>query len=151
VIRASAKSRQRGFTLIEVVMALAIFAVAVGLCLQIATGAMKQTRTAADQTQAALLAQSLLDIAGTGERLRPGRTGGRLDGGYSWELDVSPYEAELDSASPLSNGLLAVQLYRMDLVLSWEVGEQRRDVTFSTLRAMTPDPNVPVAPGGGGL
>lgn len=136
----------RGFTLIEVVVALAVLAVAVGLCLQIATSALRQTRQAAEHTQAALLAQSLLDAAGTGERIRPGRSSGRLDEGYRWELEVAPFEGELGSEGALVPGLLAVRLYRLELSLSWDVGSAERTVRFSTLRAMTPDPNDPAAP-----
>lgn len=139
-------SRRRGFTLIEVVAALAVLAVAVGLCLQIATSALRQTRQAAEHTQAALLAQSLLDAAGTGERIRPGRTSGRLDEGYRWELEVTPYEGDLVREGALVPTLLAVRLYRLELSLSWDVGRDQRTVRFSTLRAMTPDPNDPVAP-----
>jgi general secretion pathway protein I len=150
VHRVSAEARRNcGFTLIEVVISLAIFAVTVGLCMQIATSAMRQSRIAAERTQAALVAQSLLDIAGVGERLRPGRDGGEIEGGYRWELEVSPYDPQLDTASPLTTGLLAVQLYRLDLELSWEVGRERRSARFSTLRAMTPDPNVATGIGGG--
>jgi general secretion pathway protein I len=149
VILASASCRgQRGFTLIEVVISLAIFAVTVGLCMQIATSAMRQSRVAAERTQAALIAQSVLDIAGVGERLRPGRSSGEVEGGYRWELEVSPYDPQLDSGSPFTTGLLAVQLVRLDLELSWEVGRDRRSAQFSTLRAMTPDPNVAVGIGG---
>ena len=138
--------RVRGFTLIEIVAALAVLAVTVGLCLQIATSALRQTRNAAEQTQAALLAQSLLDAAGTGERLRPGRSSGQLDEGYRWELEVSPFEGELGTESPLEPSLMAVRLYRLELSLSWDVGSDQRTVRFSTLRAMTPDPNDPVPP-----
>lgn len=143
--------RQRGFSLIEVVIALAVFAVAVGVCMQIATAGLRQSRIAAEQTQAALLAQSLLDMHGVGERLEPGRSSGRLEGDYQWELDVTPYEVPLQTDSPLASGFSAVQLFRLDLTIRWPAGPNERSARFSTLRAMTPDPNVPVtAPGAGG-
>jgi general secretion pathway protein I len=144
------RGAHRGFTLIEVVIALAIFAVAIGLCMQIASSALRQTRVAAEQTQAALIAQSLLDMAGVGERLVPGRDSGRLEDGYEWELEVSEYEAPLPAASgPDATLMSAVQLYRLDLTLRWPAGRRERRAQFSTLRAMTPDPNAPTQLGGG--
>jgi general secretion pathway protein I len=146
VSRVAADVRQRGFTLIEVVIALAVFAVAVGVCMQIATAGLRQSRIAAEQTQAALLAQSLLDMHGVGERLEPGRSSGRLEGDYQWEIEVTPYDVPLQVDSPLAAGLSAVQLFRLDLTIRWPAGPNERSARFSTLRAMTPDPNVPIAP-----
>ena len=141
-----AERNQQGFTLIEVVIALAVFAVAVGVCMQIATSGLRQTRIAAEQTQAALLAQSILDMHGVGERLQPGRSSGRLEGDFQWEIEVSPHEPPLESASPLAPGFSAVQLFKLDLTIRWPAGQKERSERFSTLRAMTPDPNVPVNP-----
>lgn len=147
--RVNAERSQHGFTLIEVVIALAVFAVAVGVCMQIATAGLRQSRVAAEQTQAALLAQSLLDLHGVGERLQPGRSSGRLEGDYSWEIEVTPHEPVMESVSPLAPGFSAVQLFKLELTIRWPAGRSERSAKFSTLRAMTPDPNVPVSPLGG--
>ena len=54
----AAPSGQRGFTLIEVMAAFAIFAVLFGVLLQILSTSISNTRRSGDFTQAALLAQS---------------------------------------------------------------------------------------------
>ena len=85
--------RQRGFTLIEVVVAFSILAVGLGIMMQIAVGAMRQARNATEFTEAALYAQSLLDSIGVGERLEEGGDSGEFGDRYRWDLDVTPYEA----------------------------------------------------------
>ena len=61
--------RARGFTLIEMIAAFVIFAIAVGALMQILTMSMNNARYSADETRAALWAQSLLDNVGVGERV----------------------------------------------------------------------------------
>ena len=85
--------RQRGFTLIEVVVAFSILAVGLGIMMQIAVGAMRQARNATEFTEAARYAQSLLDSIGVGERLEEGGDSGEFGERYRWDLDVTPYEA----------------------------------------------------------
>ena len=49
--------RTRGFTLIEIVVAFAVLAIGLGIAMQIATGAIRNSRRAAERTDAALYAQ----------------------------------------------------------------------------------------------
>lgn len=135
------RRRQQGFTLIEIVVAFAIMAVGLGLAMQIATSALRQTRQAAEHTQAALNAQSLLDIAGVGERLQEGSESGEFEDGSRWELDVSPYEIVVGTESPLDAGMSPIKLYRLQLTVRWGDSAHERSAVFSTLRALTPDPN----------
>lgn len=126
--------RQRGFTLIEVVVAFSLLAVGLGIMMQIAVDAMRQARDAAEFTEAALYAQSKLDALGVGERLREGGDSGRFGERYEWQLQVAPFEqADLAGQEP---GTSPVLLYRIDLEVSWERGRQTRQARFSTLRAL---------------
>ena len=80
--------RVRGFTLIELIAAFLVFAIAIGLLMQVLSSAMRQVRQSADYTMAALWAQSKLDSVGVGERVEAGRSNGRFDDVYSWDLNI---------------------------------------------------------------
>ena len=60
------RSGQRGFTLIEVIIAFALLALALTLLLGSLSGAARQVRNANDAGRAALHAQSLLAQGGVG-------------------------------------------------------------------------------------
>ncbi len=125
--------RVRGFTLIEVMAAFAVFALLFGLTLQILSTSMSNPRRAGDFTQAALWAQSVLDVAGLENMLEPGRTNGRFDDRFSWQMEVSEElmfdEVGFDPAD------LPIALYRVRLTVEW--GENpTREAVFETLRGV---------------
>lgn len=78
----------RGFSLIEMVAAFLVFAIGMGVLMQILSTSMHTTRQSSDYTMAALWAQSKLDTVGIGEHIEEGRSSGRFDDNYSWELDI---------------------------------------------------------------
>jgi general secretion pathway protein I len=130
--------RARGFTLIEIVVAFAILAVGLGLAMQIATSAMRNTRLAAQRTEAALYAKSLLDTLGVGERLEEGADSGEFGEDYRWDLSVTPFEIE-SSVPGLDPAIAPVELYRLELVVTWGKRPREHEARFVTLRALTPD------------
>jgi general secretion pathway protein I len=141
--RLHARSRRaRGFTLIEIVVSFAVLAIGLGIAMQIATGAMRNARQAAQRTEAALYAQSLMDSAGIGERLQEGGSNGEFGDEFRWELSVTPFEVESPADSPLDPALAPVQLYRLELVVTWGQAPREQEARFVTLRALTPDPGA---------
>ncbi len=122
-----------GFTLIEVMAAFAVFALLFGVILQVLSTSMSNTRRAGDFTQAALWAQSRLDVAGLEQMLEPGRTSGRFDDRYSWTMEVE--EAMVFDERGLDVFDLPVALYAVTLTVNW--GEDnRREAVFRTLRSV---------------
>jgi general secretion pathway protein I len=83
-----ASHRQRGFSLIEMVAAFLVFALAIGILMSILASSMHSTRTSSDYTMAALWAESMLDVVGVGEPIQPGSSSGRFDNTYSWDLNI---------------------------------------------------------------
>lgn len=82
----------RGFTLLEVLVAFALLALALTLLLGTLSGAARQVAEADQRTRAVLLAQSLMARLGVEEPLQEGTRQGRWDhGAYRWTLEVAPY------------------------------------------------------------
>lgn len=83
----------RGFSLIEMVAAFLVFAIGVGVLMQVLATSMRSTRQSSEYTMAALWAQSKLDTVGVGKRIEAGRSNGRFDNAYRWELDIQQVDA----------------------------------------------------------
>lgn len=139
--RAQRGRTQRGYTLIEVVVAFGLLAFGLTLLLGSLSNAVKQVRIADDAGRAALHAQSILDQVGVGEALAPGRRDGRLENGrYHWELEVSPYQDPIpQAATPQPGGTVvgAPRLLLLRLIVSWGDGPKQR-VELRSLRLVTP-------------
>ncbi|HKL52492.1 MAG TPA: type II secretion system protein [Wenzhouxiangellaceae bacterium] len=130
----AAPSGQRGFTLIEVMAAFAIFAVLFGVLLQILSTSISNTRRSGDFTQAALLAQSQLDMIGIESLPQPGQSSGRYNDEYSWELIIEPYQISDDRGVLFED--LPIDLYYVGLTVFWGEGRYERSALFETLRSV---------------
>jgi general secretion pathway protein I len=138
--------RQRGYTLIEVLVAFAVLAMALTLLLGTLSGATRQVRWAADAGRASLYAQSLLSELGVGEALQPGQAEGEFDDGrYRWQLEVAPYVDPLRPPEVLDDPF-AAQLLQVRLAVAWgEAGPAQR-MQVDTLRLVQPDPTQQAPP-----
>lgn len=136
--------RQHGYTLVEVLAAFALLAVALTLLLGILSGATRQVRQAGDAGRAALHAQSLLDTLEVTGALRVGSREGEFEGGrYHWTLTVEQW---VDPATPAP----AMQgagygLHELELAVRWGDDDNAR-LDVRSLRMVRRDASA----GGGG-
>ena len=137
--RITRAQRQRGYTLIEVVVAFALLALAMTLLLGTLSGAARQVRWSADAGRATLHAQSLLDQTGVGEALQPGRRNGEFeDGRYRWSLEIVPY-VDIAQAAQAGVDPAAPRLLRLVLTVQWRDGGPRERLQLQSLRLVGPD------------
>ena len=137
------KSRQRsgGFTLLEVMLALVIFALSFATVLEIMAGSMRSVGRASDDTEVALLAQSLMDLVGSEIPVGEGEYSDTGMDRYNWQMSISLYDAVGESETVgLNTQELAdnsgIELYRVDLYMDWETGRRQRELHFSTIRSV---------------
>jgi len=119
---------QNGFTLLEVIAAIMLLAIAFTVLMRVASGSIRLSQNANDHSEAALWARSLLDTAFVSEPIQPGTTSGRFDQRFRWQLQVSPWRpASIPAHTPL-------QLYQLDLDVMWGPTARPYSAHFRTLR-----------------
>jgi len=132
--RVPSPGKQSGFTLIEVMAAFAIFAVLFGVILQILSTSVSNTRRSGDFTEAALLAQSRMDMVGVETLPEPGRYSGEFNDDYRWEMLIEPYI--IDDGGGVAYEELPIDLFYVGLTVYWDEGERERSARFETLRSV---------------
>jgi len=134
--------RQRGYTLLEVLVAFAVLALALTLLLGTLSGSTRQVRWSTDAGRAALHAQSLLADVGVGQALQAGREEGELeDGRYRWQLEIAPWVDPLEPVAALDDPFGA-RLMALRLELAWGDGSRGQRLVVESLRLVHPEPGT---------
>ena len=125
--------RQRGFTLLEVLVAFAVLAVALGVAFEIFSTGLRGAQSADVLTRAVLVAESKLALVGSEIELTLGETQGETDDGMQWRIDIReqpPQEGEDERVETPSLPLLR------DIVVtvSWEDAAGPRSFELRTSR-----------------
>jgi prepilin-type N-terminal cleavage/methylation domain-containing protein len=115
-----------GFTLVEVLVALAITVLSMAVLFKVISGDLDRTRDARDQTAAESLAQSLL--AQYTAAPHPGLVHGAAAGGYVWQVNTAPY------ADAPAN--LPVEAVTIAATVSWRNNGRVETRSLSTLRIL---------------
>ena len=121
--------RQQGFSLLEVIAAIMLLAIAFAALMKVAGSSLSLTQNAAAHSEAALRARSLLDSAFVGEPLKLGSSSGQFNSRFRWQLNVSPSSL---AGNPPPNA--PMHLYQLDLDVSWGPPGHPRSAHFRTLR-----------------
>jgi len=127
---AAAGSRSAGFTLIEVLVALAVVGLALGVMAGVFSNGLLGHETASGAETALALAEGQLALAAASPR--PGATSGIYDNRFAWQTSVAPFQDAADKDIPAPASLPS--LYRIAVSVSWRDGYRSRQVSLSTLR-----------------
>jgi general secretion pathway protein I len=124
--------RELGFSLLEILVAFVILALAMGVIMRIFSGALNNIGTADHHAHAALVAESVLDSLGVETPLTEGEQSGDDGQGYRWHALISRY---VDQGAVLEDQSNPVVLYQIALDVNW--GAEGTNVTglhLTTLR-----------------
>lgn len=99
-----------GFTLLEVLIAFAILAVALGALMQAFSQGLRSVRLAEDYATAAMLAQSKMAEVGTLIPLEDGEHAGTFENGLAWRVVLAAFAGD-----PADAGTETTRLYEVSV------------------------------------
>ncbi len=134
-----AAAREGGFTLLEVLVAFIIAALALGVLFEGGLGGLATARVAARYAEALSRAESHLALAGAGPDYQAQDRQGDEGSVYHWRLRIQPAAvgAAVEAGKPVP------ALYAITVTMSWAEGQQVRSLTLHTARAGTAPPPPP--------
>jgi general secretion pathway protein I len=129
--------RAHGFTLLEVLVALAIAGLAFIGLFQAGSGGMFAVDTAARAEEALQRAQSHLAAVGRDAALVAGELTDDDGGGYQWRLRVQPVASRQLVPASGNNSTAALTLFDVEVAILWPGRDGERSVVLKTLRLGT--------------
>lgn len=125
------KRANYGFTLIEVVVALAILSLAIVTIIQLFSQGLRLLKLSGDHQRAVLLAdQKMREFDPTRESIETGE-----DGEFSWErrVEIAPMPEELTVP-----GVAPLRVFRVSVQVRWSGGRSVEVATLRTAREVLP-------------
>lgn len=115
--------RSRGFSLLEVLVAFTLFAVAMGVLMQIFSRGVNGASIADHYAKATMYAESRLAAIGLEESVKEGTSSGKFDDDYAWQVTIKPYQ------DPAPREQMAIDFEKQYFAQLYEIETK---VTFST-------------------
>lgn len=130
--------RQRGFSLIEVLVAFSITAVTSGILFQVYAKGARAVSLAGDYAEALAIAESKLAGVSVSDALPDLDVQGRSRDKYDWEIRIDDYGDD----NPAADSPSWFSLARVDVNVSWHSRGKLHRVDLQTLKPMVrPDTN----------
>ena len=118
------RDRQRGFSLLELLVAFAIMAMSLGLLYRVAGGSARHVTDATQHQQATWLAESLM--ASHSSVLAEGWNQEGETAGFKWQVRSSPYKSSINTPQ-------TVPLHEIRLAILWTAGSRPGQLDLVTL------------------
>ena len=120
-----------GFTLIEVIIAMALLSICLVMIMQLFARGLKSARISCDYTRAVIIAKGKMEELSK----NPVSESGELEEGYRWETEALPYEEDEDER---------YNLMKIKVKVFWgDVSNRERSIELVSLKVIS-DENEPL-------
>ncbi|MBL6986089.1 MAG: type II secretion system protein [Methylobacter sp.] len=123
-------NKQRGFSLLEILIAFSILALSLGILLKIFSAGVNTAGVAEEYTAAVQIAESLMAQTGVEAPLQPSEATGLENNKYHWRVSVSPFQL---TAQNLDAASITAELFKVKVSVNWSDGRQVELITLKLI------------------
>jgi general secretion pathway protein I len=140
------RNSQRGFTLLEVMVAVVILGLGLTVVFELFSGGLKSVEISNDYSNAVILANKKMGELSIKEALKIGKEEGDFpeEDNYKWEVEIIPYkvdeEANREIASPSAHNDNPIKIYQLNVRVFWKTGLLEKDVRLTSIRTFMEKP-----------
>ncbi len=126
-------SKRRGFTLVEVIVAMTILSISLVMVMQLFSGGLKSSKTSCDYTRAVLHAKEKMEEL----FLNPVRDSGKFDDGFEWDSSVEP--SQIINLDYEDSGL---NLLNIKVNIAWfDTSQRKKSIELVSLKTVVESEN----------
>ena len=122
-------SCRNGFTLLEVLVAMAILGIAITVVLQLFSADLRAISVSGDYVSAATRAEAKMREILSDDKLSEESSGETIEDGYTMDVSVS------DALNERTDGL-QVRILEIDLTIHWTRGTKEKSLTLKTMKVV---------------
>ncbi|MFZ9611394.1 MAG: type IV pilus modification PilV family protein [Methylococcales bacterium] len=125
-------NKQKGFSLLEILIAFSILAISLGILLKIFSAGINTAVVAEDYTVAVQIAESLMAKTGLESPLQEGEDSGTENDKYEWQVMVTPYLFNPDNVDEMT---ITTTLFKVKVIVNWDIEKTKhRQIELTTLK-----------------
>ena len=125
-------NKQKGFSLLEILIAFSILAISLGILLKIFSAGINTAVVSEDYTAAVQIAESLMAKTGLESPLQAGEDSGTENEKYEWQVLVTPYLFNPDNIDEMT---ITTTLFKVKVIVNWDIEKtKRRQIELTTLK-----------------
>jgi len=123
---------QRGFSLMEILVAFSILSISIGTLLTVFGQGLRTAAASRHYSEAAVIAESRLAEVGSLRPLESSQEQGE-SGHYQWEITIEPYTWPEEDLNPL-DASTALTAFSIDVKVSWVQGAKAQFISIESIK-----------------
>ena len=132
-------SSSKGFTLIEIMVTLAILGIALTVIIELFSGGLRLARKSEDYSRAVFYGRQLLEEICLQKEISEREEVGEFEGGYTWKYEIKPHSVLIEKEEEKKGKKernFSLKIFSVQVTVFWPSGDKEKSLNFETLKTV---------------